>query len=352
MSGSSSTRPAEADGRPIPRRSSLATEQADSRRRCKLSSHHPHPHHPSSAGFSQKHRQKDSKRCSRRRELSRQQHDHELLSRGQQQQTGAPVGRERVTSLFNDIGALDCLSSVAWRDSQFMSESSDLENRFWADGQADGRPKAGCASAIVAEPRRIIPPATETERSADFSALPFDVLRRIAGSFSWPNLWATSKVCKGWSDALEPLREAMLFVHWGKKLKHGRGGCSRNLTKALDSFLKGAVRGCAAAMVDAGLLLWEMVSFLLISEPFSIKTEAVKNCVSGGFFNSEEGFNNSRIFQIFFFGCIDRFRSSSLAHRISLQFAFADLVLLCLGMSETTQLFKGTSWSLSFILRP
>ncbi|CAM6092260.1 unnamed protein product [Calypogeia fissa] len=263
MSSSSSTWPGGSNDRQAPRRSPLDIEQQpDTRRRCKLSSHH---HHPSSAGsFIQKHRQRDSKRCPRRREVSRQQQSNEYVSREghrEGQREGASENRERVTSLFNDIGAPDCLSTVAWRDSQFKYESSDLESRFWTDGQAEGRFKASCSSSKAGgETRRMIPPSesSSSECTADFSALPFDVLRRIAGSFSWPNLWAASRVCKGWCEALEPLRQAMLFVHWGKKLKHGRGGFSRNLDKALDSFLKGAVRGCAAAMVDAGLLLWEM----------------------------------------------------------------------------------------------
>lgn len=50
----------------------------------------------------------------------------------------------------------------------------------------------------------------------------------------------------------------MLFLRWGKRFKHGRGGVRRNPAKALDSFLKGAARGSALAMVDAGLIFWEM----------------------------------------------------------------------------------------------
>ena len=50
----------------------------------------------------------------------------------------------------------------------------------------------------------------------------------------------------------------MLLLHWGKRFKHGRGGVRPNLDKALDSFLKGAARGSALAMVDAGLIYWEL----------------------------------------------------------------------------------------------
>lgn len=94
--------------------------------------------------------------------------------------------------------------------------------------------------------------------SSRFSMLPDDLLLRIMGSFSWPNLWSASRVCRSWCQALAPLRKAMHFVHWGKRFKHGRGGVTRNVDKALHSFLNGAKRGCAAAMVDAGLLMWEM----------------------------------------------------------------------------------------------
>lgn len=49
-----------------------------------------------------------------------------------------------------------------------------------------------------------------------------------------------------------------MFLKWGKRFKHGRGGVKANLKKALDSFLKGAARGSTLAMVDAGLIYWEM----------------------------------------------------------------------------------------------
>ncbi|XP_021293535.1 F-box protein At1g70590 [Herrania umbratica] len=91
----------------------------------------------------------------------------------------------------------------------------------------------------------------------DFSALPFDMLTKIASPFNFPNLLAASLVCKSWRDALRPLREAMVLLRYGKRFKHGRGGFRRNLEKALDSFLKGAARGSTLAMVDAGLIYWE-----------------------------------------------------------------------------------------------
>lgn len=92
----------------------------------------------------------------------------------------------------------------------------------------------------------------------DFAALPNDVLIKIAANFSLPNLQTASLVCKSWRDGLRPLREAMLFLRWGKRFKHGRGGVKQSLEKALDSFLKGAARGSTLAMVDAGLVYWEM----------------------------------------------------------------------------------------------
>ncbi|KAH7836078.1 hypothetical protein Vadar_032513 [Vaccinium darrowii] len=91
----------------------------------------------------------------------------------------------------------------------------------------------------------------------DFSALPFDVLTMIAANFSHPSLQTASLVCRAWRDALKPLREAMLFLRWGKRFKHGRG-VKQNTEKALESFLKGAARGSTLAMVDAGLVYWEM----------------------------------------------------------------------------------------------
>ncbi|KAI4384146.1 hypothetical protein MLD38_002334 [Melastoma candidum] len=91
-----------------------------------------------------------------------------------------------------------------------------------------------------------------------FSALPDDILTRIAASFSHPNLKSASLVCRSWRDSLLPLRQAMLFLRWGKSFKHGRAGVRPNVDKALDSFLKGAALGSTLAMVDAGLLYWEI----------------------------------------------------------------------------------------------
>ncbi|KAJ4974902.1 hypothetical protein NE237_008076 [Protea cynaroides] len=99
---------------------------------------------------------------------------------------------------------------------------------------------------------------SSTKEGHGFSQLPFDVLLKIAASFSLPNLRSASLVCRSWRDALHPLREAMLFLRWGKRFKHGHAGVRPNLQKALDSFLKGAARGSTLAMVDAGLLYWEM----------------------------------------------------------------------------------------------
>ncbi|XP_042006271.1 F-box protein At1g70590-like isoform X2 [Salvia splendens] len=100
--------------------------------------------------------------------------------------------------------------------------------------------------------------APNPPQGSDFSALPYDVLARIAASFALPSLKTASLVCRAWRDALKPLREAMVFLKWGKRFKHGRGGVKANSRKALDSFLKGAARGSTLAMVDAGLIYWEM----------------------------------------------------------------------------------------------
>ncbi|KAJ4874763.1 F-box protein [Raphanus sativus] len=101
------------------------------------------------------------------------------------------------------------------------------------------------------------PPPSHDDTAGDFSALPFDILTKIAAPLSLPNLQAASSVCRSWREALLPLRESMLLLRWGKRFKHGRGGVKANLDKALDSFLKGAARGSTLAMVDAGLVYWE-----------------------------------------------------------------------------------------------
>ncbi|XP_078447146.1 F-box family protein isoform X2 [Wolffia australiana] len=92
----------------------------------------------------------------------------------------------------------------------------------------------------------------------DFSDLPDELLLRIAAPMDLPTLLAASAVCKSWREALRPMREAMVLLCYGKRFKHGRGGWKRDPQKALESFLKGAARGLAAAMVDAGLMYWEM----------------------------------------------------------------------------------------------
>lgn len=101
-------------------------------------------------------------------------------------------------------------------------------------------------------------PSPSSDNRRDFSMLPDDVMTKIAANFTLPNLQSASLVCRAWRDALRPLREAMLFLNWGKRFKHGRGGVTPNLHKALDSFLKGSARGSTLAMVDAGLIYWEM----------------------------------------------------------------------------------------------
>ncbi|PKU81658.1 F-box protein At1g70590 isoform X1 [Dendrobium catenatum] len=100
-------------------------------------------------------------------------------------------------------------------------------------------------------------PAPALQSTGKFADLPFDVLARLAAAFDIPELWAASTVCRPWREALRPLREAMVLLRWGKRFKHGRG-VRPDPKRALESFLKGAERGSAAAMVDAGLMYWEM----------------------------------------------------------------------------------------------
>ncbi|ERN06916.1 F-box protein At1g70590 [Amborella trichopoda] len=147
-----------------------------------------------------------------------------------------------------------------------------MEQRTWppaSDGCQFPRLFSSIPTHKVASPRSSIRPKKSSKGSAtscnnklplnpNFSALPFDVLRRLASSFTVTDLWAASRVCRSWREGLQPLREAMVLVRWGKRFKHGMGGVRRNLNKALDSFLKAAAHGSAAAMVDAGLIFWEM----------------------------------------------------------------------------------------------
>ncbi|KAK7307241.1 hypothetical protein VNO77_40127 [Canavalia gladiata] len=101
------------------------------------------------------------------------------------------------------------------------------------------------------------PPAESGAGGGDFSAIPYDVLAKIAASFDQPSLRAASLVCRSWWEALRSLREAMALLRWGKRFKHGRRGVRPNAEKALESFMKAAARGSALAMVDAGLIYWE-----------------------------------------------------------------------------------------------
>ena len=205
-------------------------------------------------------------------ESLREMPSRELQTQSQHDQ--APRDRERERHLvhenvtpFNNISAIEPFvnrRSLSNREvSRKLGEEQSLQKRFWREGQ-DNRKKAESSSALY-WPNNETPSsfasgvlAQTSSSSADFTHLPFDVLQRIAGAFSWPDLWAATCTCKLWSKALAPLREGMLLLHWGKMFKHGRG-VGRNLDKALESFRKGAVHGCAPAMVDAGLLLWELV---------------------------------------------------------------------------------------------
>ncbi|XP_002987821.2 F-box protein At1g70590 [Selaginella moellendorffii] len=205
--------------------------------------------------------------------------DRDPRRQQEQQQSASSSERDRHLShesvtLFSNIGGLDGFHGRSSRSQQQQQpqqqEPGDLERRFWKQGGVDARRHgSGSISLVPAAFQAQQQPSSrgaslvkqqareQGQEDVDFSQLPFDVLRRISGGFSLPNLWAASMVCKSWYQALSSLREAVTFVKWGKMYKHGRGGVPQDTGMALDSFLKGAARGCAAAMIDAGLLLWE-----------------------------------------------------------------------------------------------
>uniref|UniRef100_A0A803M769 F-box protein n=1 Tax=Chenopodium quinoa TaxID=63459 RepID=A0A803M769_CHEQI len=57
---------------------------------------------------------------------------------------------------------------------------------------------------------------------------------------------------------VEAVEGSDVVVEMGKRFKHGRAGVRVDMEKALESFLKGVARGSSLAMVDAGLVYWEM----------------------------------------------------------------------------------------------
>lgn len=91
----------------------------------------------------------------------------------------------------------------------------------------------------------------------DFATLQYDVLTKIAASFSVQNLRSASLVCKSWCEVLRPLWEGMLFLRWGKRFKYGHGMVRPNLDTALHWFLKAVASGSTLAVVEAGLIYWE-----------------------------------------------------------------------------------------------
>lgn len=125
-----------------------------------------------------------------------------------------------------------------------------------------GRPTAAASPVHSRSRRKKSPRMLRSPRAlkVSFADLPSDLLMRLAGPFDMPTLWAASMACRSWREALRPLREAMVLLRLGKWYKHGRGpGIARpNPRRALEYFVKGADRGSAAAMVDAGLMYWEM----------------------------------------------------------------------------------------------
>ncbi|KAJ1271513.1 hypothetical protein BS78_06G133100 [Paspalum vaginatum] len=106
------------------------------------------------------------------------------------------------------------------------------------------------------------PPAPA--RSADFSALPPELLHQALAAACASDVAAASRACRAWRDALQPLREAAALHAYGRCIKHGasRGGggggsLDTERQRALWLFRRAARLGSAAAMVDAGLMCWE-----------------------------------------------------------------------------------------------
>lgn len=113
------------------------------------------------------------------------------------------------------------------------------------------------------------PAPAPTPRSADFSALPPELVHRALAAACASDVAAASRACRAWRDALRPLREAAALHAYGRRLKHGtvagsaasRGAGGERLEterqRALGLFRRAARLGSAAAMVDAGLMCWE-----------------------------------------------------------------------------------------------
>ncbi|KAL6543629.1 hypothetical protein OROGR_010126 [Orobanche gracilis] len=168
-----------------------------------------------------------------------------------------------------DVATPDNHTAAAGVDSHHLHEPRDMATRIRRSPvhihtlhrktiDAPNFTKPAGTHLPVLNPVRIIHPPPSPSPRVDFSALPYDVLSRIAAPFTLPNLKTASLVCRAWRDALKPLREAMILLKSGKRFKHGRRGVKANPSKALDCFLKGAARGSTLAMVDAGLIYWEM----------------------------------------------------------------------------------------------
>ncbi|XP_072950384.1 F-box protein At1g70590 isoform X1 [Typha angustifolia] len=141
-----------------------------------------------------------------------------------------------------------------WPVSSSTSDSRFSSRPFHKHQHAHHPKKRKQSTAIKSIPPPSSPPAR-------FGDLPFDLLTKVAAALDAPDLRAASMVCRSWRQALQPLREAMVLYVWGKRFKHGRYAgmdIRPDRVRALESFLKAASRGSVAAMVDAGLLYWEM----------------------------------------------------------------------------------------------
>ncbi|KAL4299342.1 hypothetical protein AHAS_Ahas17G0091300 [Arachis hypogaea] len=90
-------------------------------------------------------------------------------------------------------------------------------------------------------------PAAPSDVGASFSALPYDVMAKIAASVGGV------PVVVGGITATEGGNDAALI---GEEVQARKPQGKQNVEKALESFEKAASRGFSLAMVDAGRMYW------------------------------------------------------------------------------------------------
>jgi hypothetical protein len=92
---------------------------------------------------------------------------------------------------------------------------------------------------------------SSSNHSRDFAALPNDILTIIASHFSLHDVKRACLVCKTWRNGLWPLMEEMMFLgQWHNMIFRK--------DKDREPFLYRAVRMSMLAVVDAGLVYWEI----------------------------------------------------------------------------------------------